>query len=219
MIIMVIKISVLNPKGGCGKSTISSNLGSSLLIEGYKTLLIDTDPQGTLRDWKSMDIEDIQPQIIIIDRPNLQKDLTLIAQNFDYLIIDGAAKLQDMVAFAVKNSDVVLIPIQPSAADIWACEALIHLIKARQEVTNGLPKAAFIISRQIKNSNLAKDIDETLKQFSLPIFHSRTTQRVVYSEALSSGKSVFNIENTGEAAVEIKKITEELKNFIYEQKI
>jgi chromosome partitioning protein len=74
MIIMVKKISVLNPKGGCGKSTISSNLGSSLLIEGYKTLLIDTDPQGTLRDWKSMDIEDIQPQIIIIDRPNLQKD-------------------------------------------------------------------------------------------------------------------------------------------------
>lgn len=78
-------------------------MGSSLLIEGYKTLLIDTDPQGTLRDWKSMDIEDIQPQIIIIDRPNLQKDLTLIAQNFDYLIIDGAAKLQDMVAFAVKK--------------------------------------------------------------------------------------------------------------------
>ena len=219
MIIMVKKISILNPKGGSGKSTISSNLGSSLLLEGYKTLLIDTDPQGTLRDWKSMDTEDIQPQIIIIDRPNLQKDLTLIAQNFDYLIIDGAAKLQDMVAFAVKNSDVVLIPIQPSAADIWACEALIHLIKARQEVTNGLPKAAFIISRQIKNSNLAKDIDETLKQFSLHIFNSRTTQRVIYSEALSSGKSVFNIENTGEAAVEIKKITEELKNFIYEQKI
>jgi chromosome partitioning protein len=216
---MVKKISILNPKGGSGKSTISSNLGSSLLLEGYKTLLIDTDPQGTLRDWKSMDTEDIQPQIIIIDRPNLQKDLTLIAQNFDYLIIDGAAKLQDMVAFAVKNSDVVLIPIQPSAADIWACEALIHLIKARQEVTNGLPKAAFIISRQIKNSNLAKDIDETLKQFSLHIFNSRTTQRVIYSEALSSGKSVFNIENTGEAAVEIKKITEELKNFIYEQKI
>jgi translation initiation factor 1 (eIF-1/SUI1) len=38
---------------------------------------------------------------------------------------------------------------------------------------------------------------------------------VVYSEALSSGKSVFNIENTGEAAVEIKKITEELKFILF----
>lgn len=211
---MIKKISVLNPKGGCGKTTISSNLGSYLLMNGYKTLLIDTDPQGTLRDWKSMDADDTQPQIIVIDRPNLQKDLNLITQNFDYVIIDGAAKLQDMVAFAVKNSDVVLIPIQPSAADIWACEPLIQLIKARQEVTNGTPKAAFIISRQIKNSNLAKDIDTTLKQFSLYIFNSRTTQRVIYSEALSSGKSVFNIENDSEAALEIKNITEELKNFI-----
>jgi chromosome partitioning protein len=216
---MAKKISILNPKGGCGKTTLSSNLGSSLLLNGYKTLLIDTDPQGTLRDWKSMDENDSQPQIIVIDRPNLQKDLTSIAINFDYLIIDGAAKLQDMITFAVKNSDVVLIPIQPSAADIWACEALIHLIKARQEVTDGIPKAAFIISRQIKNSNLARDIDEALKQFSFPVFKSRTTQRVIYGEALSSGKSVFNIESSGEAASEIQNITKELQNFIYEQKI
>lgn len=216
---MAKKISILNPKGGCGKTTLSSNLGSSLLLNGYKTLLIDTDPQGTLRDWKSMDENDNQPQIIVIDRPNLQKDLTSIAINFDYLIIDGAAKLQDMITFAVKNSDVVLIPIQPSAADIWACEALIHLIKARQEVTDGIPKAAFIISRQIKNSNLARDIDEALKQFSFPIFNSRTTQRVIYGEALSSGKSVFYIESSGEAASEIQNITKELQNFIYEQKI
>ena len=216
---MAKKISILNPKGGCGKTTLSSNLGSSLLLNGYKTLLIDTDPQGTLRDWKSMDENDSQPQIIVIDRPNLQKDLTSIAINFDYLIIDGAAKLQDMITFAVKNSDVVLIPIQPSAADIWACEALIHLIKARQEVTDGIPKAAFIISRQIKNSNLARDIDEALKQFSFPVFNSRTTQRVIYGEALSSGKSVFNIESSGGAASEIQNITKELQNFIYEQKI
>jgi chromosome partitioning protein len=216
---MAKKISILNPKGGCGKTTLSSNLGSSLLLNGYKTLLIDTDPQGTLRDWKSMDENDSQPQIIVIDRPNLQKDLTSIAINFDYLIIDGAAKLQDMITFAVKNSDVVLIPIQPSAADIWAREALIHLIKARQEVTDGIPKAAFIISRQIKNSNLARDIDEALKQFSFPVFNSRTTQRVIYGEALSSGKSVFNIESSGEAASEIQNITKELQNFIYEQKI
>ena len=216
---MAKKISILNPKGGCGKTTLSSNLGSSLILNGYKTLLIDTDPQGTLRDWKSMDENDNQPEIIVIDRPNLQKDLTSIAINFDYLIIDGAAKLQDMITFAVKNSDVVLIPIQPSAADIWACEALIHLIKARQEVTDGIPKAAFIISRQIKNSNLARDIDEALKQFSFPVFNSRTTQRVIYGEALSSGKSVFNIESSGEAASEIQNITKELQNFIYEQKI
>ena len=61
--------------------------------------------------------------------------------------------------------------------------------------------------------------DEALKQFSFPVFNSRTTQRVIYGEALSSGKSVFNIESSGEAASEIQNITKELQNFIYEQKI
>lgn len=50
-------------------------------------------------------------------------------------------------------------------------------------------------------------------------FNSRTTQRVIYGEALSSGKSVFNIESSGEAVSEIQNITKELQNFIYEQKI
>ena len=212
-------ISILNPKGGCGKTTISSNLASSLWKSGYQTLLIDTDPQGTLRDWKSMDVNDDQPEIIAIDRPNLQKNLNSISSSFDYLIIDGAAKLQDMVTFAVKNSDIVIIPIQPSAADIWACEPLIELIKARQEISNGKPYASFIVSRQIKNSNLAKDIEDTLANFNFPVLKSRTTQRVIYSEALSSGKSIFDVDRNNEASSEILSLTKELKRIIDEKKL
>lgn len=213
---MIKKVSILNPKGGCGKTTISSNLAARLSLENEKVLLIDTDPQGTLRDWKSMDHDDRQPQVVILDRPNLQKDLSQIAKSFSYIVIDGAAKLQDMIAFAVRNSDLVLIPVQPSAADIWACEPLIELVRARQEVANGSPKVAFTISRQIKNSNLAKDIDDTLKQFSIPILSSRTTQRVIYSEALSSGKSVFDLDPTGEASTEIESLTQEIKDLLHE---
>lgn len=213
---MIKKISILNPKGGCGKTTLCTNLGSWLLNSGYKVMLVDSDPQGTLRDWKSMDSGNSQPSVVVIDKPNLQKDFNQFTKDLDFIIIDGAAKLHEMIAFSVKNADIILIPVQPSAADIWACDALIQLIKARQEVTNGVPKAVFVISRQIKNSNLAKDINDTLEHFQLKILNSRTSQRVLYSEALSSGKTVIELDPNGDASSEIKNITQEVLNLIME---
>lgn len=44
-------IAVLNPKGGCGKTTISTNLARALHDRGHSVLIVDSDPQGSARDW------------------------------------------------------------------------------------------------------------------------------------------------------------------------
>jgi len=209
-------IAILNPKGGVGKSTLTSNLARSLQLEDKKILIADSDPQGTLRDWRQTDQNDIQPVVVGIDRPNLHKDIHVVAASFDFVFIDGAAKLQEMVVSSVKIADIILIPIQPSAADIWGCRDLISLIKARQEVTDGKPKTCFIINRQIKNTNLANDITKVLKEYELPILKSRITQRVIYTEALSAGTTVLDAEPCGSATQEIKNLSKELKGFIYD---
>lgn len=211
---MAIIIAVLNPKGGAGKSTLSSNISRYFHLKGSNVLVVDSDPQGTLRDWRQEDSEDIQPSVVGIDRPTLHKDLPKLSSSFDFIVIDGAAKLQEMVASAIKIADVILIPIQPSAADVWGCRELIDLIKARQEVTDGKPKASFVINRQIKNTNLADDIAKVLEEFNLPVFKSRTSQRVIYAEALSAGTTVLDAELDGAAAEEIKNITTELLELI-----
>lgn len=207
-------IAILNTKGGAGKSTVSSNLARSLQIMGNNVLIADSDPQGTLRDWRQADYKDIQPSVVGVDRPTLHTDLPKISASFDFVIIDGAAKLQEMVASSLKAAHFVLIPVQPSAADIWGCRDLINLVKARQEVTDGHPKASFLINRQIKNSNLAKDITEVLDEIGLPVFKSRTSQLVIYAEALSAGTTVLDAEPTGVASKEIKNISKELMEFI-----
>lgn len=207
-------VAVLNPKGGAGKTTVSSNLGRCLQLNGKTVLLADSDMQGTLRDWREADKHNIQPPVVGIDRPNLHKDLAKVASSFDFIIVDGAAKLQEMAASSVKAADVILIPIQPSAADVWGCRNLIDLIKARQEVTEGKPKTSFLINRQIKNTNLASDIVQVLKEFAMPVFKSRTSQRVVYAEVLSAGTTVLDAEPQGAAAQEIKSIYQELMEFI-----
>lgn len=211
---MAYVVAILNSKGGAGKSTLSSNIARCLQLKGLNVLLADSDPQGTLRDWRQTDQHNEQPTVVGVDRPNLHRDLPKLAPSFDFIIIDGAAKLQEMVASSVKAADIVLIPIQPSAADVWGCRDLVSLIQARQEVAEGKPKTAFIVNRQIKNTKLATDIMKVLEEYNIPVFKSRTTQRVIYAEALSAGTTVLDVEIEGLAAVEIQNIVHELLELI-----
>src|ERR671917_1246964 len=149
---MSITIAIVNQKGGTGKTTLATNVARGLQLEGSRVLLVDSDPQGTARDWRQASEIDNMLSVVGVDRPlSLERDLPDITQVFDWIVIDGAANLknQALTVNAVKVADVVLIPVQPSAADIWGSSDLVELIQARQAVTEGKPQAAFVVSRQI----------------------------------------------------------------------
>jgi chromosome partitioning protein len=206
-------IAVLNQKGGSGKTTISTNLARSLQADNKRVLLVDSDPQGSARDWNAVSDGEIVT-VVGLDRPTLSKDIQPLKANFDYVVIDGAPQIAELSVSAIKCADVILIPVQPSPYDIWSCADLVDIIKARQEVTNGLPKAAFIISRAIKNTNLGKDIADVLKDYGLPVFEHFTTQRVVYAESAAKGLTVLDVDSSAEAKKEILAIKDELLEFI-----
>ena len=73
---MTIIISVLNQKGGSGKTTISSNLAHAIALDGHKVLLVDSDPQGSLRDWNEANGEELLP-VVGLDREILPTSLSL----------------------------------------------------------------------------------------------------------------------------------------------
>ena len=64
-------ISILNPKGGCGKTNIAINIAHSFQNKGYKVLLVDSDPQGSARDWNAENDGKIIP-VVGLDRSSLQ---------------------------------------------------------------------------------------------------------------------------------------------------
>jgi len=209
---MAIVVAILNQKGGSGKTTIATNLAHSLLLDNYSVALVDNDPQGSARDWNEMNGASVLP-VFGMDRETLPKDLEPIKDNFDYIIIDGAPQISKLAAAAIKAADLVLIPCQPSPYDIWACDELVELIKARQEVTGGTPKAAFVVSRAIKGTRLSKEITQALMGYELPIFSYGTTQRVSYPRTASEGKTVL-ITPKSQAAIEINYIKNELIDFL-----
>lgn len=202
-------ISILNPKGGCGKTTVSTNIARCLHERGLSVLLVDSDPQGSARDWHAVQ-EDNVIDLVALDRPNNMRTLTSMQGNYDAIVIDGAAKLEDMMAACIKVSDFILIPVQPSPYDLWAASDMVDFIKARQEVTDGSPMAGFVISRMIEGTRLGSDVRGVLHEYALPVFSASITQRQIYPQTAADGLTVFDASNS-KAISEINALTDEIQ--------
>ena len=203
-------ISVLNQKGGSGKTTIATHLARALQIEGADVLLVDSDPQGSARDWAA--VREDQPLTVVgIDRPTIDRDVKKVARKVDFVVIDGAPQAGDLAVSAIKAADFVLIPVQPSPYDIWATSDLVELVKQRIEVTDGRLRAAFVVSRAIKGTRIGVEITEALAGYGLPILESRITQRVSYPGTAAAGITVLEAEPTGDAATEVFNLAREIK--------
>lgn len=201
-------IAVLNQKGGSGKTTVATNLAYALKQAGSKVLLIDSDPQGSARDWNEANGGQLLP-VVGLDRETLPADLKAIQGGYDFVVIDGAPQIAKLAAAAVKVADVVIIPVQPSPYDIWAASDLVDLVKARQELTDGAPVAAFLISRAITNTKLSGEVSEALEGYGFPVMKNCTSQRVIYPTTASIGETVFS-QPGNPAIAEIEAIAEEI---------
>lgn len=208
-------VSILNEKGGVGKTTISVNIARAMKLSNPKTrvLLVDSDSQASARDWH-VEAKGELLNVIAIDRPTLDKDIQAFAHDYDWIFIDGAPALNNMAIAAIKCSDIVLIPIQPSPLDLWATVGLIHLVGDRISFTSGKLKAAFIVSRQIPKTIIGKELRSVLNEYqtshSISTFQSGTYQRVVYATSFANGQTVLDVRDN-DASKEIMSITDELR--------
>lgn len=201
-------IAVLNQKGGAGKTTMATHLARAFQLEGLDVLLVDSDPQGSARDWAA--VREDQPVTVVgIDRPTIERDLKNLARK-DVVVIDGAPQAADLAVSAIKAADFVLIPVQPSPYDIWAAADLVELVKQRIELTDGKLRAAFVVSRAIKGTKIGEEVRAALEGYGLPVLASRVTQRVVYPGTAASGSTVLDAEPNGDAAAEIRALAAEI---------
>lgn len=201
-------VAVLNQKGGSGKTTIATHLSRAFQLMGRDVLLIDSDPQGSARDWAA--VQEDQPVLVVgIDRPTIERDIKAVSHK-DLIVIDGAPQAADLAISAIKASNLVLIPVQPSPYDIWAASDLVELVKQRIEMTDGRLKAAFVISRAIKNTKIGAEIREALEGYGLPVLETRITQSVVYPSSAAVGSTVIDVEPSSNAAQEIRALASEV---------
>lgn len=201
-------VAVLNQKGGSGKTTIATHLARALQLQGAEVLLVDSDPQGSARDWAAVR-EDNPLTVVGIDRPTIERDLKAVGHK-DFVVIDGAPQTAALAVSAIKAASFILIPVQPSPYDIWATAELVELVKQRIEVTDGKLQAAFVVSRAIKGTRIGGEVNDALHGYGLPVLESRITQRVIYPSTAAAGTTVMDEQPDGDAAREIQAMTAEI---------
>jgi chromosome partitioning protein len=210
-------IAVQNEKGGAGKTTTSTNLASCMAVgHGLRVLLVDHDPQSSSSKWAARrarpedDVADPGVIPVISMGKTLSRDLPALSSSYDIVIIDGLPQTDVLTAAAVKVADLVIVPIQPSPYDLWACEATLNVIKERQELSGGQPKAALLVSQARPNTLLERGIREQLESTGFYVFEAQTIRREAYAQGVAQGLSVMDLPATDKARIEFEAITLEV---------
>lgn len=202
-------IAVLNQKGGVGKTTLSVNLAAALALGDRKSLLIDADPQGSALDWQASRAGENLFPVLGLAKPTLHKDVPELAAHYDYVIIDGPPRVNDLARSALMASDRVVIPVQPSPYDVWAADEIVKLIQEVLIFKENL-RSVFVINRKIVNTAIGRDVVEALKAYPIPVARAIVHQRVAFAESAAAGLSVLEFEPKGMAAKELSALVREL---------
>jgi chromosome partitioning protein len=202
-------LAVLNQKGGVGKTTLTLHIAAGLVLQGARVLVVDADPQGSARDWAAARAVPPLFPVVGLDRPTLHRDVPTLAANYDHVVIDGPPRTTDVTRSALLAADLVLIPVQPSPYDVWACAQLVTLLKEALVFKERL-KSVFVISRKIVNTAIGRDVGEALAAYALPVLHTAIAQRVAFAESAATGQTVLETDPHGSAGREVTRLIREL---------
>lgn len=212
-------ISVVNGKGGVGKSTVAINLAGSLSHQKAKVLLVDADPQGTTIGW--LNAREGQPAeklngsgLRVAPKPwsaaELGDKLEAEARSAEFTIIDCGPANGKIERAALALSDYAIIPVTPSPYDIRSAKTTVDLIREGKQDAGLRVKAFLLVSRKVVGTSLGDDVREALKVFELPILKAEICQRVALCEAGIVGQSVHEYAPGSQAAEEFDNLAEEV---------
>jgi len=159
-------ILVTNAKGGCGKSTLATNIAAYYASEGYDTALADYDPQGSALSWLDERPESAAP---ITGLAGYDDGLRHLPRNADFVIIDSPARTHGKeLNELVKHAETILVPVLPSPIDIKAAGDFITELLGRNKVANKQAKVGLVANRVKENTLIFDELDEYLEKLKVP---------------------------------------------------
>jgi len=158
-------IMFLNAKGGCGKSTLATNLASYYARQGQSVALADFDPQGSSMDWLKARPGDA-PRIHGV--PAWDEGLRHVPRSADVVVIDVPAAAHGPALTAlVRRAQSIVIPVLPSPTDIRAAARFIHHLLLMGRIERREAKVVVVANRVRENSALQKMAEGMFGQASV----------------------------------------------------
>lgn len=202
-------IALASLKGGCGKSTLALNLAAGLARRGGTLGLLDADPQGALQHWAAWGPEQGLPQVLAGGTDPVAA-LAQAAQQFDTVVVDCPPSLDMVITGAIlEHVDMVLIPVLPSALDLWAGAGTAEAV-AEARKRNPALGAWMLLNQMEPRSALSRAMTQALSGLTIPTLENRVRRRAAFRLAAVEGVSVYQLGARGrEAAREIDQVIEE----------
>lgn len=207
-------ISVLNIKGGVGKTTVTTNLAVGLSKGNKRVCIIDADPQSSALRWSGKRPED-ETKVDVLGMPDadaLKKNIDSIRTNYDIVIIDGAPAVNRMATVCAAISNIIILPLGPSPYDVWATEDMIDRIQQVKDVNPSI-KAFYLINKHSKRTLISQETESALKEMETPVLTSNLATRVAYADSATSGLSVLEWDDP-RAKKEMQDLVKEIEGVI-----
>lgn len=198
-----------NLKGGTGKSTVAFNLAVWLAHAKDGVIAFDLDPQRTLLDVNEVRTEDgYEPAFEVSTDLDELEALAKDKKRKKSIIVDMSATNMPAMEKAIFLADRVLIPVQPSQADIWSTQRFLKIVKnavnkdKKPEVLGFINRADTHIGvRETDEAEQALEMMPGVKAMGV-----RLHQRTAYRRSFSEGLGVFELDPMGKASSEMKKL-------------
>lgn len=202
-------VAFLNSKGGSGKSTLAACLSAGLHEAGEAVVAVDCDPQGTLSDWQACAPENSVPLSQAESPKEIHATLEKLAAYYSWALVDSAGRTEGMTGALIRLADLVVVPVVPSALDLWAANDLVESIQERQRIAGGQPQARFLVSRAGVHTRLGEEVRDAAQQLGLPLMRTRIHQRQSYPRSMGEGGTPLH-GNDSAAKNEIRALTREV---------
>jgi chromosome partitioning protein len=183
-------ILVLNAKGGCGKSTIATNLASYFAWEKEMNVaLADYDPQGSSLAWIEVRGEE-WPQITGIAA---WKDPLRPSRDTDVVVMDAPARVHGSeLTQLVRKAETIVFPVLPSPIDMRAAATYMQELQATGRIKRGEAKIGVIANRVRENTIIFAELYDFLRKLNVPYIATlRDTQN--YIKAEERGVGIFEM--------------------------
>lgn len=204
-------LGFINQKGGVGKTTLSLNVAHCLALTGARVLLIDADRQRSSSMWAESR-GDNPPPFTVVDmaRDNMARDALKMAPDYDHVVIDGPRDAEKITRAVIVASEMVVLPIEPSAFSTNAAKTTLAQVEECQIIKPDL-KCGIVVSRKIKGTVIGNEFRDIAAEFGMPVFETEIISRVAHAEAATLAQTIFEYQPSGEAAKEIRRLTNEIE--------
>ena len=195
-------VSVINQKGGSGKTTLALHLAVAASQAGLNTAVVDLDPQASAANWGDRRQAE-QPIVRPAFASRLPQELRQIERaGGDVIVIDTAPHADSAALEAAKISNLILIPCRPAYFDLEAMTNTLGLLR-----TTGKPVWA-VLNAVAGRGPEAEAAAETIKALDVRLCPAQLGRRIAFSRAVESGQAVQEVEPKGKAAGEVKRLYE-----------